>query len=138
MEAQSDTDAVAERMRAHFPDFHLVIEEFVLGRVAYSEGLDTDWRATVDAWAWISEVFNPEILKPALTENRGEELVRRVASFLEELIALRRSTIDDLIVIRVVDHLLGYPAYWQRLRPAAGPLLLAMVSEQQQYYRGPL
>ncbi|MDR7384786.1 hypothetical protein [Promicromonospora iranensis] len=133
-ESKSDTDAVGDLLQGYFPDFRVAVEAFVRDHKDYADGLNTDWRTTVDAWAWVSELFIPEILRPALTEDRGDDLVQRISSFLEDLLVLHRPSIDDLLRARVIDHLLGYRELWQKLRPAAGPLLLELVSEQQQYY----
>lgn len=131
---KSDTDAVGDRIQEYFPEFRVVVERFLQEHREYAEGLSTDWRTTIDAWAWISEVFIPEILRPALAENGGDDLVQRVSSFLEELLSLHRASLDDLMKARVVDHLLGYRELWERLQPAAGPLLRHLVSEQRQFY----
>ncbi|WP_143071721.1 hypothetical protein [Streptomyces radiopugnans] len=103
---------------------------------AFTNGSDP---VEVGAYTLTSEVFVQGVLTPLLATPPplDEDIAHRCAQFLERLLGSGRASIREMVSIRVIDHLLGYPGNWEIFRKYAGEYLLCEVRDRRRYYKSP-
>ncbi|NYI75483.1 hypothetical protein [Nocardioides panzhihuensis] len=114
--------------------------EWGLDAVAFKEA---KWRDEADSlgleyddsgneWLLVSQVFIPRVLD---AKDPPVKLLEEASRFIELLLQPGVDSITDIVVLRIVDNLLGYPDRWTRFRPYAGERLREIVDTQSGYYR---
>jgi len=92
----------------------------------------------VGAYSYVSEVFLDGFLVPVLRAEVVEPgLVQSGAFFIEELLCAGRDSLLELVRLRIVDRLLGFPELWLVFRDFAGVKLRRLVAGQAEYYDWP-
>ncbi|MCX4855666.1 hypothetical protein OG426_44315 [Streptomyces canus] len=93
----------------------------------------------VEAYTLISEIFIDGVLGPLLDDASGldSNMAQRCANFLESLLSVGRPSLNEMVSIRVIDYLLGYPEKWELFRSHAGRLLSLEVEGRKRYYSTP-
>ncbi|MER6969932.1 hypothetical protein ABT304_02630 [Nocardioides sp. NPDC000445] len=97
-----------------------------------AEYLDIEYDESGNEWLLVSQVFIPRVFGES---DPSEKMLSESSRFIECLLNLSRDSIDDLVLSRIVDNLLGYPDRWVAFEPFAGPRLRALIERQSPYYR---
>ncbi len=99
-----------------------------------SDSLGLEYDDSGNEWLLISQVFIPRVLD---AQEPSAKLLEDASGFIESLLEPGVDSITDIVVLRIVDNLLGYPDRWARFQPYAGERLREIVNMQSEYYRIP-
>ncbi|MGV9690538.1 hypothetical protein ACWDUX_15645 [Streptomyces sp. NPDC003444] len=130
LEGISDGAYVRRVIWDRFPDFREDVlalesdEEELLGDIENFE---------VNPYSLISEIFMEKILLPSL-KSSDVELIVGSSRTIEDLLDEERGSVIEMVNIRIVDYLLGFPECWIAFRRFAGPRLTRQVSIRGRYF----
>ncbi|MEV4943491.1 hypothetical protein [Streptomyces zaomyceticus] len=130
LENTSDSLYVRLLIWDRFPEFRGIVLELEKDE---RELIGGNQEFEVGSYSYISEAFMDKILLPSLG-SRDTATLMKASQTVEDLLECGRDSVVEMVNIRIVDYLLGFPERWFEFREFVGPNLAEQVSLRGIYF----